>query len=40
MEKSRGGHLTTRKHGIVCGDIVVEEVEKKQCCKCRGHMRH
>ena len=30
-----GGHLTTRKHGIVC-DIVVEEVEK-QCCKCRGH---
>ena len=24
------GHLTTRKHGIECGDIVVEEVEKKQ----------
>ena len=31
-----GGHLTTRKHGIACGDIVVEEVEK-QCWKCRGH---
>ena len=33
------GHLTTRKHGrLACGDIVVEEVEKKQCCKCRGQM--
>ena len=29
--------LATRKHGIACGDIVVEEVEKKQYCKCRGH---
>ena len=32
-----GGHFTTRKHGMACGDIVVEEVEKKQCYKCRGH---
>ena len=32
-----GKHLKTTKHGIVCGDIVVEEVEKKQCCKCGGH---
>ena len=32
-----GAGGTTRKHGIACGDIVVEEVEKKQCCKCRGH---
>ena len=31
------GDLTSRKHGIECGDIVVEEVEKKQCCKYRGH---
>ena len=31
------GHLTTRKHGIACGDVVVEEIEKKQYCKCRGH---
>ena len=30
-----GGHLTTRKHGS--GDIVVEEVGKKQYCNCRGH---
>ncbi len=30
-------HLKTRKHGIVCGDIVVEEVEKKRCWKYRGH---
>ena len=22
---------------FACGAIVVEEVEKKQCCKCRGH---
>ena len=29
-------HLRTRRHGIACGDIVVEEVEKKQFCKCRG----
>ena len=28
-----GGHLTTRKHGIARGDIVVEEAEKKQCWK-------
>ena len=26
----------TRKHGIACGNVVVEEVEKKQCCKCKG----
>ena len=32
-----GKHLKTTRHGIACGDIVVEEVEKKQCCKCRGH---
>lgn len=32
-----GGHLTTRKHGIACGDIVVEEIEKKQCHKGRWH---
>ena len=31
-----GGRLTTRKHGIACDDLVVEEVGKKQCCKCRG----
>ena len=31
--------MQTRKHGIACGDIVVDEVEKKQCCKCRGHKR-
>ena len=38
IKKSNWGkHLKTTKHGIVCGDIVVEEVEKKQCCKCRGH---
>ena len=30
-------HLKTTKHGITSGNIVVEEVEKKQCCKCRGH---
>ena len=31
-----GGTLTTRKHGIECGGaIAVEEVEKRQCCKCR-----
>ena len=30
-------HLKTTKHGIACGEIVVEEVEKKQCWKCRGH---
>ena len=29
--------LKTTKHGITSGNIVVEEVEKKQCCKCRGH---
>ena len=29
--------MTTRKHGIACGDMVIEKVEKKQCCKCRGH---
>ena len=22
--------------GLTCGDIVLEEVEKKQCWKCRG----
>ena len=38
IKKSNWGkHLKTTKHGIVCGDTVVEEVEKKQCCKCRGH---
>lgn len=31
-----GGRLTTRKHGIEWGDIVVEEAGKKQRCKCRG----
>ncbi len=36
LRKVGGGPLTTRKHGIACGDIVVEEVEEKQCCKCRG----
>ena len=30
-------NMKTRKHGSVCGDIVAEDVEKKQCCKCRGH---
>ena len=30
-----GGHVTTRKHGLARGDIVVD-VEKKQCCKRRG----
>ena len=30
-------HLKTTKHGITSGNIVVEEVEKKQCGKCRGH---
>ena len=29
--------MKIRKLGIACGDIVVEEVEKKQCCNCRGH---
>ena len=24
-------------HRIACGEIVVEEVEKKQCWKCKGH---
>ena len=38
IKRSNGGeHLQTRKHSIACGAIVVEEVEKKQCCKCRGH---
>ena len=38
IKKSNWGkHLRTKKHGIACGDIVVEEVEKKQCCKCGGH---
>ena len=38
IKKSNWGkHLKTTKHGIACGDIVVEEVEKKQCCKCGGH---
>ena len=38
IKKSNWGkHLKTTKHGIACGEIVVEEVEKKQCCKCRGH---
>ena len=32
-----GKHLKTTKHGITSGNIVVEEVEKKQCCKCGGH---
>ena len=36
-KKSGGKHLTTRKHGSACGDIVVEKVGKKQCCNCRGH---
>ena len=37
IKKSNWGkHLRTTKHGIACGDIVVEEVEKKQCWKCRG----
>ena len=30
-------HSRTRKHRIACGELVVEEVEKKQCWKCRGH---
>ena len=34
---NRRKHLKTTKHGITSGNIVVEEVEKKQCCKCRGH---
>ena len=29
--------MGTTKHGIACGDIVVEEAEKQQCWKCRGH---
>ena len=38
IKKSNWGkHLRTTKHGIACGDIVVEEAEKQQCCKCRGH---
>ena len=38
MKKGKWGkHLKTTKHGIACGEIVVEEVEKKQCWKCRGH---
>ena len=38
IKKSNWGkHLKTTKHGITSGNIVVEEVEKKQCCKCRGH---
>ena len=38
IKKSNWGkHLKTTKHGIACGEIVVEEVEKKQCWKCRGH---
>ena len=37
FKRIRGKHLQTRKHGIACGDIVEEEIEKKQCCKCRGH---
>ena len=36
-KRNWGKHLKTTKHGIACGDIVVEEVEKKQCCKCGGH---
>ena len=38
IKKSNWGkHLKTTKHGIACGEIVVKEVEKKQCWKCRGH---
>ena len=38
IKKSNWGkHLKTTKHGITSGNIVVEEVEKKQCCKCRWH---
>ena len=38
IKKSNWGkHLKTTKHGIACGEIVVEEVEKKQSWKCRGH---
>ena len=29
--------VKTKEHGIACGDIVVEEGEKKQCWKCKGH---
>ena len=29
-------HVQTRKHGIACGDIAVEEVEKKQSWTCKG----
>ena len=32
-----GRHFQTKKHGIACGDVVLEEVEKKQCWECRGH---
>ena len=39
IKKSTWGHLQTRKHGIARGDIVVEEGEKKQCCKCGGPKR-
>ena len=28
--------MQTRKYGIACGDIVVNKVEKNQCCKCKG----
>ncbi len=34
-----GGGVTfdsKKKHGIACGEVVVEKVDKKQCCKCRG----
>ena len=38
IKKSNWGkHLGTTKHGIACGDIVVEGAEKQQCWKCRGH---
>ena len=36
-KRTSGKHLQTRKHGIACCDVVVEEVEKKQCCQCREH---
>ena len=31
-----GTFENSQRHGIACGDIVVEEVMKKHC-KCRGH---
>ena len=36
IKNSEFGTFENTKAWNLCG-VVVEEVEKKQCCKCRGH---